>query len=99
LCILKNSNDKIIGGFADREWNTTTGGPTERGFLFSVTLKEKYPNKEGTKNQTPLGGTTGYLMLWGWGSNDLAIYENCNTNTSSYTSTFGHYYDNKGRTK
>jgi hypothetical protein len=99
VCLMKATTGKIFGGYADQSLGEDVGKPTKDAFLFSISNKEKYPNKPEHSKETPLGSTSGYLFLFGYGSNDLAVYENCNANTSSYASTFGHYYDNKGRTK
>jgi hypothetical protein len=99
VCLIKETNGKIFGGYSDQTFGEDKGKPTKDAFLFSISNKEMYPNKPENNGQTPLGSTSGYLFLFGWGQNDLAVYENCNTNTSSYSGTFGHYYDNKGRTK
>ncbi len=92
LTIATTNYGKVIGGFTPIAWEIPVEGThcyeedeTENSFLFSTTLKEKYPIKPDVR-KFAICNTLNYGPLFGGGS-DFEIVDDCNCNYNSFSGT------------
>jgi len=95
ITLIHTSSDKICGGYSDVDWSGNHGSycATENSFLFSITLRDKFPVKNDQK-QYAIYASSGYGPTFG--GHDLYVCDNCDASKGSYAN-FGHSYDTKGR--
>jgi len=87
--LVRSNYKKIFGGYADQTWNATSNyKASSKCFIFSLTEKEKFINKNSTYG---IYANHNYGPTFG-GGHDFYLCNNCNTTNSSY-SNFGHSYE------
>lgn len=97
IVIARTEFDRIIGGFSALEWNSYTTGyindVDRKNFLFSLTLKEKYPitsTAHGLYNNPNYGPTFG-------GGHDLYISDNSHQAENASYCKIGHSFNLNGK--
>ena len=82
ISFIKSDKNKIFGGYTQQTWEgINVWKNDDKAFLFSFTNNEKYLIKIPEK---AILARSDYLVIYGYGKNDIVIFDNCNTN-SSYT--------------
>ena len=93
VTLVETLNGKRFGGFTDAAWDQSNNFKTgSNGFIFSLDDKSIYYNKNSNYNiycYSDRGPTFG-------GGHDFCIYDNCNSNDSSYDNS-GHSYETNGK--
>jgi hypothetical protein len=92
-----DTNGNIFGGFTPVKWDSASSrkaDPSLKSFLFTLKNPHNVPArrfalKAEEKNSAILCDSN-YCPNFC----DIVVRENCNTNTLSYTSKFGHSYTN-----
>jgi hypothetical protein len=86
--LIKTTAGHTFGGYTTISWNTTTGYKNDtQSFLFSVDKQTKYPIVKDYGNA--IYCHSGYGP-W-FGNNNILVYDNSNSNTSSYVRNAGEY--------
>ena len=88
LILCKSEYGKVFGGFTEQAWESTkpedldfaTGTSSARAFLFSVSHKQKYPQKTLQNSNDDVFSNTYSLHTTGpcFGQGDLSIPSHCN---------------------
>ena len=85
ISFIKSDQNKIFGGYTQQTWASNNKYKTDdKAFLFSFSSNEKYPIKTPEK---AIYGNNSYSITYGGscfaGNEDIRIFDNCNTNSSS----------------
>jgi hypothetical protein len=98
LTVILDTKGNIFGGFTPVQWESTTGykaDPSLKSFLFTLKNPHNVPAR-----RFALKAEKKHEAIWcssDWGpsfAGGLAIKNNCNANTNSYTQYFGDNYTN-----
>jgi hypothetical protein len=97
ISIIKTKTDHIFGGYSDVAFNKNLNSPqkSDKCFLFSINLKEKFALKPNMEGSAIYGGGDYYIM--DFGQNDFYIPNDCDKNSSGMAD-FNLAYDAKGKT-
>jgi hypothetical protein len=97
LTVILDTKGNIFGGFTPVEWDSKSSSkadPSVRSFLFTLKNPHKFPArrfalKAAKKDKAIYCGS-------GFGAHfyDIGVFDNCNTNTNSWTHFFGQTYTN-----
>jgi hypothetical protein len=94
--VIRNSNNKIFGGFTTVPWRTDCSfSPDPYAFLFSIShstahkLIRPYSDKAVFMNEE-------FMMIFGCG--DLVVSDQCNLNTNSVSKLGQEYINQEGGT-
>ena len=87
VTIIVSNNDKLFGGYTSESWGygTTPNSPADKydatAFIYSLTHKAKCDKQKNT--QYSIHDIYNYGPRFGGGC-DIAIFDNCNTDTGNY---------------
>lgn len=90
ISIVKSKDyGRLFGGYTTKTWNAAVDNyvKDEDAFIFSLTHGEKHSCKNPAQ---AICTWVSYHLIFG-GGHDFCLYDNCNTNTLSF-SKFGHSY-------
>jgi hypothetical protein len=97
LTLIEDTGGNIFGGFTPLKWESpkkTKTDPSLKSFIFTLKNPHDFPPKkfalkaEGKHEAIVCGASRGPQFR------DIAVSDNCNTNTSSWASNFGSWYAN-----
>eukprot|EP00475_Leptophrys_vorax_P020232 TRINITY_DN27687_c0_g1_i7.p1 TRINITY_DN27687_c0_g1~~TRINITY_DN27687_c0_g1_i7.p1 ORF type:complete len:455 (+),score=89.28 TRINITY_DN27687_c0_g1_i7:165-1367(+) len=97
LTVIRSTTAHVFGGYASRPWDSSNRSYNAEGsWLFTLTQlpAAKFPSKQG--NQQHMHPHSTYGPIFGQG-HDLLVYNNSNSNQSSYSNLNGSSYENLGR--
>jgi hypothetical protein len=105
--VILDTNGNIFGGFTpveweSREWNGKHGNetnlpkadPSLKSFLFTLNNPHNVPARRFALKAEKKELTIDSDSNCGPRFSDIAVVDNCNTNTTSFTSYFGNSYTN-----